>query len=257
MRLKMTLKIPSSSKGLVTDRVTRTFSRAIASARSRIVPLVVERAQAIVTKEAPALATRYQKAIAKANAVEVTDKDVTLTISDPIVVAAERGTKAFDMKAKLLAHATKSGKNGPYIDIPFTHKAGSIPASVKAAASKGSKMAGNAAAVRVATSTPGRSFTRSLQRGSIGQALGFKARKQNVQHKVGIHDDMTRKATKTGGRTSMSYTTIRRVSANSSSTSWWHPGFKAAHVLDKVMKGVRGDVAAIIRDAFSTVRSGS
>jgi hypothetical protein len=103
--------------------------------------------------------------------------------------------------------------------------------------------------------TPGKSFTRRLQRGSIGQALGLSPRKQQVMHKGGIHDSMIRKSTKTGSRSSVSYTTIRRISMNSASTSWWNPGFKAARVLDKVMADVKPDVSAIIHDAFSTVRS--
>ena len=258
MKIKLSIKLPSSFKGIVASKVTRTFSRAIVIARSRIVPLVLDRAQALVDKEAPAMADRYKKALAAPGAIDVTDKEVTLTITDPLVIAVERGTKAFDLKAKLLMHAKHSSKKGGmYIDIPFTHKAGDVPSSIRSALTRKAKSAGGAADVRLTMQTKGRSFTRLLQRGKISQALGLSPKKQKVQHKRGIHDDMMRKSTKTGSRSSMSYTTIRRLSANSSSTSWWNPGFKAAHVLDKVLPNVKRDVAAIIRDAFAAARSGT
>ena len=258
MRLKLSIKIPSSSKGVVTTKVVRSFNRALAVARTRIVPLVVDRARALVDKEAPAMADRYKKVLSEPRTVEVTDKDVTLNVTDPLVLAVDRGSKAFDLKKKLLAHAKKSSKKGgPYIDVAFQHKAGSVPKNIRAAASRASKSAGGAAEVRVEMKTPGKSFTRVLQRGSIGQSLGLKAKKQQVQHKRGIHDDVMRKSTKTGKRSSTSYTTIRRISARSAATSWWHPGFKAARVLDKVLPSVKRDIAVIIREAFSTVRSGS
>ena len=260
MRLRLSIKIPSSSNGVVSSKVSRAAGRALSIARGRIVPLVVDRAQALVTKEAPAMVNRYVKALAAPNAVVVTDKDVTINITDPLVLGVERGTKAFDLKAKLLAHATKSSKKGgPYIDVPFTHKAGTVPTKIRAAASRAAKSAGGAAEVRLSMKTEGKSFTRQLQRGRIGQALGLKAKKQEVKHKRGVHDDMIRSSASKGGggRSSVSYTTIRRVSMRSSSTAWWHPGFKAARVLDKVLPSVKRDISSIIRDAFFVVRSGT
>lgn len=256
MRLKLSIKIPSSSNAAVSAKMARSTARALSIARNRIIPLVIDRANTVVDKQAPAMAGRYKKAIAAPGAIEVTDKAVTLTITDPLVLAVEKGTKAFDLKAKLLAHATKSSKTGgPYIDVPFTHKAGEVPAKLRKAASTAAKSAGNSAEVRLSMKTEGKSFTRQLQRGRIGQALGLSPKKQKVQHKQGVHDDLIRSATKTGSKSSVSYTTVRRISAMSAATSWWHPGFKAAHVLDKVLSSVKRDVAAIIRDAFKTVRS--
>ena len=158
------------------------------------------------------------------------------------------------MKPKLLAKATKTSKSGgSYIDIPFKHKSAEIPSAVRAKMTKASKMSGGADVTHV-SSTPGRSFTRKLQRGSIAQRLGLKPKKQQVQHKGGTQDNLMRKA-KSGSRGG-SYMTIRRVSSKSASTSWWHPGFKAQRIIEKVMPSIKRDVAVILRDAFVQARGG-
>lgn len=257
MKIKLSVKIPTTSMSSITMKVQRSYSKALKIATQRIVPLVVDRAQQMIDAASPPMAGRYKKAVAEPRAVQVDEKGVTLTITDPLVLAVEKGTKGFDMKQKLLAHAKKSSKKGgAYIDIPFKHKASEVPTKMKAAMARAAKKADNAADVRASMRTPGKAFTRQLQRGALGQALRMSPKKQQVQHKRGVHDDMHRSATKTGSRSSVSYTTIRRISANSASTSWWHPGFKAAKVLDKVLPSVKRDVAAIIRDAFATVRVG-
>jgi hypothetical protein len=257
MRIKFSITLPVGARGAVTLKTQRSFARALSIARQRIIPLVMDRATAMVDKQSPALSSRYKKALTDPRVIEVTEKEVTLKVTDPLVLAVERGSKGFDMKSKLLAHATKSSKKGgPYIDVPFNHKASEVPSSMKSAMSRAAKKSGGAAEVRMAMKTDGKAFTRQLQRGRIGQALGMSPKKQKVQHKRGIHDDMTRRSTKTGSRSSNTYTTVRRISLNSATTSWWHPGFKAAHVLDKVLPSLKRDVAAILRDALVTVRNG-
>jgi hypothetical protein len=254
LKLPIKVSIPSLSGRLVTLKVTTAFDRAMKVARARIVPLVVDRASGAVDNKLGTMAPRYKKALQEPGAVRVTEKAVEIKITDPIVVAVERGAKAFDMKAKLLKHAKASSKGSVYVDIPFQHKAGSVPQSMRTAGTRAASAAGGAAEVRLSMRTEGKSFTRSLQRGSIGRALGLSPRKQAVKHSRGVHDDIIRSSTRAGGKSSVRYTTIRRISTKSKPSSWWHPGFKGAHVLDEVLPGLRRDIVAILRNTFSTLK---
>ena len=135
MKIKLSIKMPPiDGRKLVASKVVKTIDRALSIGRVRVVPLLVDRVQQMADKDVPAIASRYVKAMNAPNAVVLDDKGLTVNITDPLVVAAEQGTKGYDLKAKLLAHAKHSGKNGPYVDVPFTHKAGDVPRNVRVAA---------------------------------------------------------------------------------------------------------------------------
>lgn len=253
MKLKFTVKLVGM-KDLVSNKTASQMRRAVSIARTRVVPLVVDRALQLVQKQSPDMEQRYKKALSARGAVEITDKGIVINVTDPLVLANEKGSKAFDMKPKLLARAKKSSKGGgAYVDVVFRHKSSEIPAAVRNKMAKASKMSGGGDVTHV-SNTPGKSFTRQLQRGGIGQRLGLKPKKQQVQHQRGIHDDLMRKA-KPGSR-SGSYMTIRRVSTNSAASSWWHPGFKAQRIIEKVLPSIKRDVSAILRDAIIQARGG-
>lgn len=256
MRVKLSIKIPSSSGRIVAAKVTDAYARALAGAQARITALVVDRGSVAADKLAPGFAPRYKAALRARGAVDVTTKAVTITVTDPVVKAVERGAESFDMKAKLLAHGKVSKSGGVYVDVPIRHKAGSVPQAIRTAARRAAaKTSGVVGEVRVSRKTPGRSFTRELHRGPASQALGIGPKRQEVQHKRGIHDDLIRKSSRTGGGGwSASYTTVRRISSRSSPTSWHHPGFKAHRVLDGVLPGARREIAGIIRDALSSAK---
>lgn len=256
MLVKLSIRIPSGSARAVSDKVSGAYARAMARAGTRVQDLVVERVSAAADKLAPGFAPRYRAAIRARGAVTVTDRAVTVAVTDPVVVAAERGASAFDMKAKLLARGKPSKGGGVYVDVPIHHKAGQVPQHIRTAMRRAARVVGGVGVVRRAAVTEGRSFSRELHRGPAAQALGVPPRRQDVRHKRGIHDDLVRTSSRTsGGGWSASYSTVRRISSRSSSTSWHHPGFKAHHVLDQVLAGARRDVAAIVKDALSSSRS--
>lgn len=157
----------------------------------------------------------------------VTAGTITITFHDPVLRAIEFGVDAFDIKAKMLAKAVKTSKSGvAYVDVPFTHAASSVPKSIKA------KLKNNS---RLHMVTPGKAFTRTLH---------FKGgtQKQKVAHARGITDDIM----KQGGK----YTTIRRISANSPPSSWWHPGFKGRMLLKKLDPRIQRLTLNILKTAF-------
>ncbi len=238
-------------------RVTGALGRALAGAAGqRITSLVTDQACAAADKLVPDFAPRYKAALRKRGAVAVTDKAVTIAIADPVVKAVERGAEAFDMKTKLLAHGKVSKSGSVYVDVPFRHKAGSVPQAIRTAARRAAtRIPGGVGEVRVARTTEGRSFSRALHRGPVSQALGIGPKRQAVQHKRGIHDDVIRKSKRTpGGGWSANYMTIRRISSRSSPSSWHHPGFKARRALDGVLPGAKREISVIVRDALSSTR---
>lgn len=252
MHLKLSIKIPSSSAATIAARVTGAARRALTGpARARIIALVTDRATAAADKAAPELAPRYRAALRARGAVEVTEREVSITITDPVVVAVERGAPAFDMKAKLLARGKPAKGGGVYVDVVLRHKPGTVPQAMRTAARRAARPQG-VGTVRLEARTEGRSFTRELNRGPVSRALGVGPGSQQVRHKRGIHDDLVRTARRRpSGGLSVGYTTIRRISSRSAETSWFHPGFKPKRALDDVLPKAKKEIAVIIREAMA------
>jgi hypothetical protein len=252
MKVKLSIKVPPSAGRALVAKVTAAYRRAVVAARPKITALVIARASTAADELAPDFAPRYKAALRKPHAVDVTAKEVTLTIDDPVVVAVERGAAAFDMKTKLLARGKPAKGGGVYADVMISHKAGTVPQAMRTAGRRAARSFGGVGELRMPAKTPGRTFTRSLNRGPISQALGTMPKKQGVEHKRGVRDDLIRKSARRSATTvSVRYTTIRRVSSNSPASSWWHPGFKARRALDDVLPGAKREIAAIIRDAVA------
>lgn len=256
MRLKLSIKVPPSSGRVLAAKVVRAFARAVAgTARPRISALVVDRASAAADKLVPDFAPRYKAALRKPGVVTVTEKAITVTIADPVVKAVELGASAFDMKASMLARGKPAKGGGVYVDVPIRHKPGSVPQAMRTAARRAARVLGGVGEVRLPAKTAGRSFMRQLNRSPVSQALGAGPKKQAVQHKRGVHDDLVRRSTRgPGGGISARYATIRRISSRSSASSWWHPGFKARRALDGVLPGAKREIAVIIRDAVAATK---
>lgn len=255
MMFKLRVKVPSSVGRVLADKAAKAYRRAVVGAAApRIVALVVDRAGTAADKLVPDFAPRYKAALRKPGAVTVTEKEVAIAVSDPVVVAVERGAAGFDMKQKLLARGKPAKGGGVYVDVPLRHKAGSVPQATRTAMRRAA--GGVPGEVRLPARTEGRSFTRQLHRGPVSQALGVGPRKQEVRHKRGVRDDLVRKTKRTGGGGwSARYATVRRISSKSAGSSWWHPGFKARRALDGVLPGARREIAGIIRDAVAATRS--
>jgi len=255
MRVKLSTRVPSSSGGVLARKASAAFAAAVASAGPRVAAIVRDRAATAVGKLAPEFARRYKAALAAPGAVTLTEKAVTIETADPVVVVVERGRQGWDMKPALLAHGKPSKDGGMYVDIPMTHKPGSVPQATRTAGRRAARSIGGVGTVRLPRTTPGRSFERAVHRGSLAQALGIGPKRQSVQHKRGVHDDVIRRSRRgPGGGTLVRYTTIRRISTRSPASAWWHPGFKARRVLDDVLPGARRDIAAALRAAVTEVR---
>lgn len=255
MRVKLSIKVPSGAGAALAAKAAKAYRRAVEAAAPRIASLVVDRGSAAADKLALDFAPRYKAALRKPGGVTVTEKEVAITIADPVVVAVERGAAAFDMKQKLLARGKPAKGGGVYVDVPLGHRAGTVPQATRTAMRRAARSFG-VSEIKMTTKTEGRAFTRQLNRGPVSQALGVGPRRQEVRHKRGIHDDITRRSTRARvDRWSVRYTTVRRISSRSAASSWWHPGFKARRALDDVLKGAKRDIAGIIRDTVAATRS--
>jgi hypothetical protein len=259
MLLKLSMKTlsPDSTGGTVARRI----KAALKDAKPKIAALIVDRVGAEANRVFKTMAPFYIEALNQPDSVKVTDESVEVVLSTKIAKAMESGSPAYDLKAALLAKAKNFSKAGiPYVDVPFKHTTSGargttqLPAAVKKAitARAANQSVGRSAAptTRLPTKTPGKKFTRMLR-----DPIHIKA-KQSVQHKRGIRDDLIRRRTKgaKGSRGSVSYSTIRRISAKSSPSAWWHPGFKGAGLLKKTLQKLKPEINDILRDSIAKTK---
>jgi len=134
----------------------------------------------------------------------------------------EKGSPAFDMKPGLLA-----GRE--YRVIPITHgKPGS-----------GSNPMSKQAYSKVKNLNYGQRSTKDFGRAGKNKVTGYK----HTEHKLsGIMKPSKSNSSKFGG----DMVTFRAVSVNSPTTSWWHPGFKALDLIDKVKEHLQHEYGDII-----------
>lgn len=257
------IKIPSHAASAIGAKLRPAVERATKAAMPRVAALVIDHVSIEADKKLQTTAGQFKAAFQQPGAVTLTDTGVAIAFTDPFALALEKGFQAFDIKAKMLAKARKFTKGGsPYVDVPFQHAAvgesrmQALPAEVRfamnTAVARAQTEARKAGAtreevatqtVRLPRKTPGRKFTRTLM-------FGSSAVETSVEHKRGIHDDLLRTAVMGSKRAISSYKTIRRISANSAATSWWHPGFKGVGVFVTIIPRLRREIEAIIRDAY-------
>ena len=251
MNIKFKINLPAMRR-VLSRKVTAVVGRTLSTAQSRVADIVRERVIALAQKEVPGMAKRYRDALRAPGAVTFDGRGVRVKITDPLVQAVERGAKAFDMKPRLLAKAKMSRGGKLYVDVPFRHKTASIPSAARAAMLSAAGPAGDKA-VKMSSKTPGRAFTRQLNRGRIGQALGLSPKKQRVQHKQGVQDDLMRKPGKrlSSGKRAGRYSTVRRISLSSAASSWWHPGFKRADLVGRALRASKREISIAVRESIS------
>lgn len=210
------------------DKFAARVRRGVSAAVKAALPRMKEVATDLVLTEARRGrgASLYEKDLAKRDAVTFTDTELVITLKDPLLRSIEAGIDGYDMKARLLSSKnSKVSKTGtPYVDIPFTHDPSTIPPPIKKALTK---------TARVSTKTPG-AVTRKTIRGKS---------RMTVRHKRGIADDMMRRGNV--------YTTVRRLSAKSAPSSWWHPGFTGRHVLKKTSPAIQKAITVVLRNALT------
>lgn len=218
----------------------------MANAKPKIAALIIDRVEAQANKDLKRLASRYKAGLRHPESIKITPSGVDVVLKDPVAAIMEDGASAFDIKRQMLSKAKKFSKKGiPYIDVPFAHQARSIPSGMRKAISRKAAAEGTST-TRLPSKTPGRQFTRTLHKRTLGIPFGTK--KQKVAHKRGIHDDLTRHSG--GPKKGASYQTIRRISAKSAPGSWWHPGFKGLKLLKKVVPSLNADIQDIVRDSL-------
>lgn len=244
--------------------MTKIFKAAFKDAQPKIAALIIDRVSAEANKTFKTMAPLYTEALNKPDSVKLTDEGIEISLGTKVAQAMEKGGSSFDIKKAMLAHAKRFSKDGtPYVDVPFKQTAtGSmgttrIPPQVKRAidaraASEGAPK--NAPqTTRLPMKTKGKSFTRTLQKERKGG--GFRSVSQKVKHKRGIHDDLRRQ--RAGGKGgSVSYGTIRRISAKSAPSSWMHPGMKGTGILKRVLAKTKPEIRAILVDSLAKVSGG-
>lgn len=237
--MKIALSIHSRLKAKLVGKVRE----ATAAVMERAVPFAIDSLSRIADAELHGTAKDYKDGLRDA----VTTKNGTLKIElKGIAKDLEVGYPARDMKTDLLSSSgAKQGKNGKYIDIPFSHKTSSMPSNVKARAQAAARTETRKAKeenraernpLRVTGKMPGGTNVqqRFNKRGGTKQV--------EVQHKTSIFSSMLR--TKLGK--SASFSTIRRISSNSDPQSWHHPGYKGLHAL----KRIKSELRTMIRQAY-------
>lgn len=243
--------------------MSKLFKAAFKDAQPKIAALIVDRVTAEANKTMKEMAPLYTEALSKPDAVKLTDEGIEISLGNKVAQAREAGSAAWDIKKEMLAHATKFSKDGsPYVDVPFKHTTSGTKGTTmlplgmkraidsKAAMQSSSKNA--AQTTRMPMKTKGKLFTRVLRKEKKG---GIRLVKQAVQHKRGRHDDLIR--TKAAGkRGSVSYSTVRRISAKSKPGSWWHPGFKPAGILKKVLPKLKPEIQTILKASLAKVSGG-
>jgi hypothetical protein len=215
----------------LTRRVKPAALKAAKQALPAIRQLVADYMVKESSRQLTATAAAYQRGISAQDMVTLDKAGVTIRIIDPVAKALELGYNAYDIKAVMLAKATKQTKKGePYIDVPMEHAASSLPKSVRQAMRK---------TTRLRQHTAGRVFTRELR-------YGKKRIMTTVEHKRGLYDDLIKQPVSVVGTNR--FLTIRRISAKSAATSWMHPGFAGVHILAKLKPALQPQIRKLVVD---------
>lgn len=159
--------------------------------------------------------------------------------------AIEVGASAFDMKAGFLnSSKVKTGKNGPYLTIPFRYAsagsvgesdafAGVLPPSVQRAAD----LAGSSG-VSLSSISSKYHIPKSASVRQKSQSASFEQikNKQSTSQYEGLQ------------KTQGGYITFRRVSLNSDPGSFQHPGFTARNFSQEALSNL--DIPSVIGESI-------
>jgi hypothetical protein len=242
--MKLSIKLLSPPT-VISKRLVKAFERVRTASQPKIAALIIDHVSEKADKAFGSMAPLYTKALRDPRTITISPEAITIQLRDPIARALDSGSSAFDLKKKLLANATKHSRDGkPYVDVPFQHKASTISGWSRTRMALSATLS-TSESVRNSVVTPGAVFDRQLMK------RGKPSTTQHVNHKRGIRDDLIRSSTKTSAKkSSVSYSTIRRISARSSSTSWWHPGFRGKNLLRGAVDALKKDILQIMRDSL-------
>lgn len=148
----------------------------------------------------------------------------------PYAARLEEGYGAFDLKFGLLnGPAVKTSKNGTkYVDIGFRHAADDVPSSYKAALTR-MENSGRQARIQKEDFTGWRTQIAGPKR-LFGAGPG-----DYYTWRTGLFTGLTKNRTQEGSST---YMTFRRISENSDSSAFVHPGLEPRPVLKAVKEKI-------------------
>ena len=149
-----------------------------------------------------------------------------ITLVGKVATSLETGYQPYDMRKGFenspKTHKTKDG--GWYARVPFRHRTpgtsgvavggNAMPADIYGQAKD--LKPGEALLGTEANHPPGTSWT-------------------GYQHKNGLYEGMTRVVKQYDSTAQAQYVTFRTISSKSDPKSWWHPGYKGAHVLNELV----------------------
>lgn len=246
------------------SRVTKVAGKvreAYARALPQIAAYAIDKMSRVADAKLRTTAHVYKSGLQQPGSIVVTGDQVDIKLVGKLPNELENGFKAFDMKPKLLASTNaKTGANGSrYVDVPFHHATSQaatrmqgMPADVKQRVDRAVRVERNKAKLeKRPMRNPLRVTGRSAPTMRTQQRVGMKP--QTVRTKVGIYDDMIRHAMKVGKRTLAEHVTIRRVSSNSESHSWWHPGFVGVKARKTVSRDVRTMARAMVKRELQSI----
>jgi hypothetical protein len=180
---------------------------------------------------------------------EMQGKNVVIKLVGWLPNALEQGLGAFDMKPGFLGSPNAHGLQNKYFNVPFQLRApgaagGSppvMPSSVYALASK--LKAGQS------LNLP-KSYEGYGLRSRLSQDLN---RWGNYTWKTSPFQGIVREKRFPGQlRSGMQYKTFRRVSKNSASSSWIHPGFQARNLMERAVTNYETKVSNVVAQALNS-----
>lgn len=239
------------------SQVRRAVVRKVQQVLDRVLPQIAALAVDEISREADRALHRtasvYKAGLQQAGSVTVTADGVVIRLLGDVAKALETGFDAYDLKAvMLMSNAVKfSDKGEPYVDVPFRHGMGDttrfqgMPERIRADVQAQLRIVrardgGLPNKMRVTGKMPGQTVTKNLR------MQGAKVPIQTT-HKTSIYSDMVRNQM---GPNSSKYTTIRRISANSDSLSWWHPGFAGIFAFAAAKPRITHMAKQLVRGAF-------
>lgn len=218
---------------------------------------VVDRLTRIADDRLKTSANIYKQGLQQPGSVDVNEEGFNVRLVGEVPEALENGYDAFDIKVKMMqSPSRRQGLSGPYVDVPFRHGASEkstrlqgMPADIKQRMQNAVRREQRAAkregrspgTVRLKGRSPGSERVQKLRFGAMTQEVVTRT-------KQGIYDDMFRTQRKVGKRTQTQYKTIRRISARSAPTSWWHPGYEGVQGMREVGKELESVAERIFKD---------
>lgn len=150
------------------------------------------------------------------------------------------------------APRSKSGKKGRYNTIPFQHKTNSKPTTLaQSILQQGLKAIikeNNLSKPKLGPNgSPVEGKVATIRTGQAYNQLSDNTRRTLGSH-ANLLDGLTKYQKNYAKKTESSYFTFRRVSKNSPSKAWIHPGFEGVFIFTTLEQYIRQEVKSMMED---------